>query len=127
MLANPKTLLDARYAKKEVKDQVVRADQIISKIKEINDACKESEYSEKDMLETAKFFLNANKAERSDYARKYEELAQKITETNVTTVSMDKKHWCPKCGKKLVVRTATKGQMLETSFMDALDFHSVDI
>jgi hypothetical protein len=33
VLANPKTVLNAKYANKEVKDKVIRADQLIAYIK----------------------------------------------------------------------------------------------
>lgn len=35
VLANPKTVLNDRYAKKEVKEKVIRADQLITTIKKI--------------------------------------------------------------------------------------------
>ena len=78
VLANPKTVLNAKYAKKDVKEQIIRADQLISKIKEVCANCNESDMTEKEMLEIAQFFLTANKTERSDYARKYKEIAIEV-------------------------------------------------
>lgn len=37
VLANPQTVVNARYAKKEIKDQVIRADQLISYMKQANE------------------------------------------------------------------------------------------
>ncbi len=74
VLANPKTYLNARYAKKEVKEQVIRADQLIEYIRRTDEVSKNAAMSENDMLGTANFFLEKNKSERSDYARKYEEM-----------------------------------------------------
>lgn len=75
VLANPKTYLNAKYAKKEVKDKVIRADQLIAYMKKHNTQSEEANMSEDDMFKIAMFFLEKNKSERSDYARKYEELA----------------------------------------------------
>lgn len=76
VLANPKTILNAKYAKKEIKEQIVRADQLIQRIKEMDMQVKES-MTEKQMLEIANFFLDKNQSERSDYVEKYEELLKK--------------------------------------------------
>lgn len=46
VLANPKTYLNAKYAKKDVKNQIIRADQLIAKIKEIDGMSKEIDYKE---------------------------------------------------------------------------------
>lgn len=80
VLANPKTVLNAKYAKKEVKEQIVRADQLIQKIKEMDKQVKES-MTEKEMLAVANFFLERNQANRLDYAEKYEKLLKKIETT----------------------------------------------
>lgn len=78
VLANSKTILNAKYAKKEVKEQIVRADQLINKIKELDLLVKDGNMSEKDMLELANFYLSMDKPNRSDYAKKYEELVDKM-------------------------------------------------
>lgn len=77
VLANPKTYLDARYAPKEIKQQVIRADQLISYIRKKDSETKE-EMSNDIMLGLAKFYLEQNKPERSDYTQKYEKLLQDI-------------------------------------------------
>lgn len=74
VLANPKTCLNAKYAKKEIKQQVIRADQLITYIKEMDALVKDGSMSEKQMAELARFFLDKNMPGASDYARKYEEL-----------------------------------------------------
>ena len=77
VLANPKTVLNAKYAKKEVKEQIVRADQLVQKIKEMD---KQVEYarSEKEMLELANYFLEKNLSDRRDYAEKYEKILEQV-------------------------------------------------
>ena len=77
VLANPKTVLNAKYAKKEVKEQIVRADQLVQKIKEMDKQIKDG-MSEKDMLELANYFLEKNQSDRRDYAEKYEKILEQI-------------------------------------------------
>ncbi len=87
VLANPKTVLNIKYATKDIKEQIVRADQLISKIKECDSKVKDTEFTQKNMLDIANSILDKNDTSRSDYARKYEELLQKL-ETN-TDNAMD--------------------------------------
>lgn len=134
VLANPKMYFNARYAKKDVRDRVIRADQIINKIREVNSASNDSEYSQKEMMELAKFFLKANKSERSDYTGAYRKMVEQVekqervsTQTYVTkkdTLSSDAGNTetdesvkiCPKCGNKLILRTAKKGNNAGNQF-----------
>ena len=81
VLANPKTVLCAKFAKKEVKEQIVRVDQLVHKIKEMDKQVKDS-MSEKEMLEVANFFLEKNKQDRSDYTEKYEKILAKAEISN---------------------------------------------
>lgn len=78
VLANPKTVLNARYAKKEIKDQVIRADQLSSFIKEMDAKCKDIDMSAKQMQERAVFFLKQNQPNKSDYVKKYRELVEEM-------------------------------------------------
>lgn len=80
VLANPKTVLNAKYAKKEVKEQIVRADQLVQKIKML-DANITDTMSEKEMRDIADFYLANNKEERLDYAEKYKQILEKYTKT----------------------------------------------
>lgn len=77
VLANPKTVLNAKYAKKEVKEQIVRGDQLIHKIKEMDKLVTDA-MAEKDMLEIANFYLQNNKELRLDYAEKYNQILEKL-------------------------------------------------
>lgn len=88
VLANPKTILNAKYAKKEIKEQIVRADQLISKIKEMDSLYKGDDYSEKDMLNLANFYLSKNQSDRSDYTKKYEELLADMNANAVVQVDI---------------------------------------
>ena len=81
VLANPKTVLYAKFAKKEVKEQIVRVDQLVHKIKEMDKQVKDG-MSEKEMAEIANFFLEKNKQDRSDYTEKYEKILAKAEISN---------------------------------------------
>ncbi|SHH98467.1 HRDC domain-containing protein [Clostridium collagenovorans DSM 3089] len=73
VLANPKTVLNAKFAKKEIKDKVIRADQLVKYIKEMNDASKEATTSDDKMLSWAKSYLDLHKDVERDYTAKYEQ------------------------------------------------------
>lgn len=85
VLANPKTCLNVKYAPKEIKQQVIRADQLITYIRK-KDAESKDEMSNDFMLGLANFYLEQNKPERSDYAQKYEKLLHSVNHQ----VSLDK-------------------------------------
>lgn len=72
VLANPETLLNAKFAKKEVKEQVIRADQLIDTIKKMEAQVKDS-MSADEMKALAEFYLANNQPKKSDYAKRYEE------------------------------------------------------
>lgn len=108
VLANPKSCLNDKYAKKEIKQKVIRADQLISFIKKCESESEEPEYFEKDMREIAEFYLSRNVPNKSDYSKKYEEFL-KVEKENVIKAENNEELICPKCGSKLVVRTAKKG------------------
>jgi len=61
VLANSKTVLNAKYAKKEIKDQIIRADQLSAYIRRIDADPKATEISEKDMDALAQFFCGIHK------------------------------------------------------------------
>lgn len=73
MLANPKTVLNARYAKKEVKEKVIRADQLVNYIKDMYKNSRVSPVSEEKLLEWAQFYLDLHKNVEKDYTEKYEQ------------------------------------------------------
>jgi hypothetical protein len=45
-LANPKTVLNAKYAEKDVKDMVLRAYQLINYIKDVSEASKQPAFND---------------------------------------------------------------------------------
>lgn len=73
VLANPRTVLDARYAKKEVKSQVIRADHLVDFIRETCEDSRAAELSDKEMRNWAQSYLDMDQEQGTDYLRKYEE------------------------------------------------------
>lgn len=85
VLTNPKTLINYKYAKREIKEQIVRADQLINRIKELDAEVKSGGMSDKQMRTIAEFFLAMDKSDRTDYIKKYEELLKKSQMHNTST------------------------------------------
>lgn len=79
VLANPKTVLNDRFAKKEVKEQVIRADQLIDYMKRINKNSKELASSDKDMRIMAEKLLALHQENPVDYLAKYQPKADEDT------------------------------------------------
>ncbi|MHC1750597.1 MAG: HRDC domain-containing protein [Cellulosilyticaceae bacterium] len=71
VLANPKTILNTKYAKKEIKDKVIRADQLISYIKEAYSKCKQPESSDEETLRWAQSYLELHQQAENHYTEKY--------------------------------------------------------
>ena len=71
VLANPKTILNAKFAKKDVRDQVIRADQLAEFIRRVDSDPKSVESSDKDMESLARFFLSIHKSIDVDYTSKF--------------------------------------------------------
>ena len=140
VLANPKTYLNARFAKKEIKDQVIRADQLVAYIKEKDREVTNYTYSGEEMCELAIFFLEKNIPTRSEYFHKYEQMLASICvseetregkvdveeSVGVETINNDKceeninkleeSQKCPRCGAELILRTALKGSNVGKQF-----------
>lgn len=90
VLANPKTYLNAKYAKKEIKNQVIRADQLIEYIKRNDANSQEASFSSEQMLKLAQFFLEKNQTGKSDYAKKYEQMLENVTLSDVRKTEQNK-------------------------------------
>lgn len=139
VLANPKTVVNDKYAKKDIKEQVLRADQLIKVIHRMVQDSREIATSKKDMLSLGERFLASNIDERKDYFAKYKELIQQVDSTpestnliiesieepvievESTTKTKDSL-LCPKCGSDLVLRTAKKGNNVGDQFYGCAAF-----
>ncbi len=78
VLANPKTILDAKYAPKDIKSKIIRADQLVKFIKDMDAKSDIEDWSVSEMESLAQYFIDKNISDRSDYARKYREMLQNV-------------------------------------------------
>lgn len=128
VLANPKTVVFDRYAKKEIKEQVIRADQLINTIKRIHSESKSLPSSRNEMKSIAEGLLSRNIEERKDYYEKYaayeKETAKETLEGTEKSVAnnADSKKICPKCGKNLVLREAKTGKFAGNKFYGCIGY-----
>ena len=119
VLSNPKTVLNAKYAKKDVKNQVIKADQLIEYIKRTNQNCEFIARNDKEMKEAADLWLSKHKKSEVDYLEKYRNMIFesapeppviiKTEQRKEDNTKETEKILCPKCGAEMVKRTATKG------------------
>ena len=124
VLANPKTVLYDRYAKKEVKNQVIRADQLTEYIR-TTDRSADASISEKEMENLAQYFLSHHQEHTVDYTAKYREEmetaqasqqnteqqapAEQPSEQPIEKSASAEKIICPRCGAAMIKRKAAKG------------------
>ena len=71
VLANPKTVLNDKFAKKDVKEKVIRADQLVKYIKDKNKSSKVAVSSDTETLKSAQSFMKLHKEVEKDYTEKY--------------------------------------------------------
>lgn len=134
VLANPKTVLNDCFAKREVKQRLVRADQLVDTMRAINGE-KGPGHEKTSMTvvrEKAERFLARHKECPTDYVQKYRELAEgegageraekgagEVADVEVAAggevpaqapVACDPPVVkCPICGSPMVLRTAKRG------------------
>ncbi len=118
VLANPKTVLNDKYAKKEVKQQVIRCDHLIKYLKELKS---DSRSNLKTMREIGEKVLAMNITERTDYFKKFEDLAAEVKNNSISTdtskgVPAGDALVCPRCGGQLILRTAKHGDNAGNQF-----------
>ena len=120
VLANPKTVLNTKYAKKEVKDKVIRADQLVNYIKEMYENSKVAADSEDRMLEWAQSYLDLHKDAKKDYTEKYEQYKDSI----ITLQRSDEEALTPVAGKSTI--TAAEVLVEETDIFKELKTYRLD-
>lgn len=76
VLANPKTILNAKDANKDIKNQVIRADQLVKFIKDTINNSKETASNDEDMLAFANRLLSLHTKGKTDYTLKFEKLIE---------------------------------------------------
>lgn len=120
VLANPKTVLYDRYAKKEIRQQVIRADQLAEYIRKAIENSKMEAYSGKEMESLAQFFLDLHKQPKIDYTAKFTQAMEAQPQpqpvetrpeppTAASATTEEKQILCPKCGAIMVKRKAARG------------------
>ena len=134
VLANPKTVLNAKFAKKEVRNQVIRADQLAEYIRKVDAEPDSVSCSEKDMENLAQSFISVHKQPKVDYTEKFRIPVNKIdSDTSKGDPSVDELCGpnvesnpdviiCPKCGAPMVRRKATKGPNAGSEFYGCSNF-----
>lgn len=120
VLANPKTVLNTKYAKKEVKDKVIRADQLVNYIKEMYENSKVAADSEDRMLEWAQSYLDLHKDAKKDYTEKYEQYKDSI----ITLQRSDEEALTPVAGKSTII--AAEVLVEETDIFKELKAYRLD-
>ncbi|MBR0596941.1 NERD domain-containing protein [Sinanaerobacter chloroacetimidivorans] len=122
VLANPKTILNEKYAPKEIKNQVIRADQLIKYLIKVNKERDAIDSSESSMEQLAKYFLSKHCNSKIDYTEKYRTLIKEEQEKEQTqssfinTTENDAVPICPRCGALMTKRKASKGDNIGNEF-----------
>ena len=116
VLANPKTVVYDRFAKKEVKEKVLHCDQLIAHLKKIHAEVR-TPINESDMRQLAEFFLNLHQENTTDYSAKYQSLlTQQPTPLpeapnakQPDPIAEEQVPLCPLCGAPMIKRKASRG------------------
>lgn len=128
VLANPKTVVNDKFAKKEIKQKVIRADQLINYLKNLKS---DMASSLKTMKESGERIIAMNVQERTDYFKKYEDLVAEVKDEievneepvkEEPIVKEEDNLVCPRCGGQLVLRTAKKGDNAGNQFYGCSSF-----
>lgn len=82
--------MNVKYAKKAVKNQVIKADHLIEYIKKSNSEAGKGGYSDKQMLELAQFYLNLHTENKSDYLAKYKTILPQQSESTIEKTPINK-------------------------------------
>ncbi|MDD3225217.1 MAG: HRDC domain-containing protein [Clostridium sp.] len=71
-ISNPRTVINSRYAKKEIKKHIIKHDQLIIRMKELHNANKDGHwFTEECMYKVANSLLKFNGTYTIDYKKKY--------------------------------------------------------
>lgn len=73
VMANPKTVIDYRYAPRDIKEQIVKVDGLVRKINTLISQSTMFDMSDNQMMGLAQFFLSQHRQNPVDYTAKYQE------------------------------------------------------
>lgn len=124
VLSNPKTIVNDKYASKEIKKKVIRADQLVATIIQMEKESKEPSSNKKQMKLIAESILKIESNNRKDYFEKYQFLEEMrgAEDINLVKDTEPEKLICPKCGSELVLRIAKKGDNAGRKFYGCSNF-----
>lgn len=110
VLANPSTILNDRHAPAEIRQHIIRADQLITTIQTMNNAkgIGRTKIPMAEVESQAEWFLAKNACPAVDYTQKYQ--AFKKTPAADDACSENECPACPKCGAPMIVRSAKRGE-----------------
>ena len=128
VIANDKTVLNDRYAKKETKNKIIKSDQLISFIKETNRKSEAEYLTDKEMREAAESWLSKSFKNETDYLKKYRDMEAEMKE-KIPAAQPEKKQpesdvqiLCPRCGAPMLKRTAKKGNNAGKQFYGCTNY-----
>ena len=116
VLANDRTVLNDKFAKKDVKEKIIRADQLVRYIKNSENNGKNPKRNIDDLRKYAEWMLSIGTTNTTDYLEKYRKLEREVREAKAsekTTSSNSNKQYppiCPNCNIQMVKRIAKKGE-----------------
>ncbi len=111
VFTNENSILDYNQAPDDIKNHVVRADNLVSHIKTLIKNSRLSEISDSDMQEYADFFLEKNTKNSADYTEKYKKrISEKSADKNkktVVNIPKQKSRFiiCPNCSKTITKKS----------------------
>ncbi len=123
VLANPQSVLNARYAKKDVRQQVIRVDQLVEHIRTVLTDPDSGSISEKTMEETAQYFLGLHRPRATDYAARYRQQIVVLPQAeSQPKAAEDDVPVCPQCGATMVRRVAKRGANAGNEFFGCTNY-----
>lgn len=90
VLSNPKTYLNYKFAKKEVKDKVIRADQLIDFIKKSNASADLQASNDEDLKRRSESFLKLHRVDKLSSLKKYRELLKEFNSYKCESIDLKK-------------------------------------
>lgn len=126
VLANQKTVVNDRYAPKEIRQKVIRCDQLVATLKNMKSSERDNK---KGMIKSGERMLARNIDSRKEYIKKLQEMKEQVKALdkmpctpNASERLSEQPLLCPRCGKELVLRTAKQGAYAGKQFYGCSGF-----
>lgn len=118
VFTNSKSIINLDNANTDIKNKVIKSDQLINKIKEIEKNCKDANFTDKQMIDLAEYFHSLNNTEKAD--QRFIDLMNKYKTQReaelFNRIQVQSEKTCPQCNAKLMIKVATKGDRLGKKF-----------